>query len=95
MNRRYTVYQVNPLTWVTQFLKLTYQVYIALLKFDWFFIFGTQLQVLLSIQDFENEEFLINAAMVPVAIIALSLSALFCRREKTKSLFVMMVSSSN
>ncbi|KAJ5461572.1 uncharacterized protein N7458_003124 [Penicillium daleae] len=75
MNRRYTVYQV----------------YIALLKFDWFFIFGTQLQILLSIQDFKNEEFLINAAMVPVAIIALSLSALFCRREKTKSLFVMMI----
>ncbi|KAL2838336.1 hypothetical protein BJX68DRAFT_279847 [Aspergillus pseudodeflectus] len=76
MNRRYTVYQV----------------YITLLKFDWFFIFGTQLQILLSIQDFDNEGFLINAAMVPVAIIALSLSALFCRREKTKSLFVMMIS---
>lgn len=29
--------------------------------------------------------------MVPVAIIALSLAALFCRREKRKSLFVMMV----
>ncbi|KAL4903757.1 hypothetical protein BDW74DRAFT_168653 [Aspergillus multicolor] len=35
--------------------------------------------------------FFINAAMVPVTIIALSLSALFCRREKTKSLFMMMI----
>ncbi|GIJ91886.1 hypothetical protein Asppvi_010861 [Aspergillus pseudoviridinutans] len=74
MNRRYTVYQV----------------YIALLKFDWFFIFGTQLQILLSIQDFNNEEFMINAAMVPVAIITLALAAFFCRREKRKSLVIVM-----
>jgi hypothetical protein len=74
---------------------LTAQVYITLLKFDWFFIFGTQLQILLSIQDLDNEGFVINAAMVPVAIIALSLSALFCRREKPKSLSMMMVGSIN
>jgi hypothetical protein len=91
MNWRYTVYQVSDSAGVKQSPMLIAQVYIALLKFDWFFIFGTQLQILLSIQDLENEEFLINAAMVPVAIIALSLSALFCRREKTKSLLLMTV----
>ncbi|KAJ5689366.1 hypothetical protein N7462_003758 [Penicillium macrosclerotiorum] len=75
MNRRYTIYQV----------------YIALLKFDFYFIFGTQLQVLLAVQDFKNQEFFVTAAMVPVAIVALILAALFCRREKTKSLILMML----
>ncbi|KAJ5176783.1 uncharacterized protein N7482_002660 [Penicillium canariense] len=75
MNRRYTIYQV----------------YIALLKFDWFFIFGTQLQILLSIQHLQNDQFIINAASVPVAILALVLAARFCRREKRKSLFIAMV----
>lgn len=36
---------------------------------------------------------MINAAMVPVAIITLALAALFCRREKTKSLVLIMVRS--
>ena len=33
-----------------------------------------------------------NAAMVPVTIIALALAAFFCRREKRKSLVIVMVS---
>ncbi|KAJ5654590.1 hypothetical protein N7490_001593 [Penicillium lividum] len=69
----------------------TYQVYIALLKFDFFFIFGTQLQVLLALKDVTDPEFLTQAIMIPVAIISLMLAARFCRLEKTKSLVFIML----
>ncbi|KAJ5697285.1 hypothetical protein N7488_010969 [Penicillium malachiteum] len=69
----------------------TYQVYIALLKFDFFFIFGTQLQVLLAIQHATDNQFIIQGAMIPIAIVSLALAARFCRLEKTKSLICMML----
>ncbi|KAJ5106316.1 hypothetical protein N7456_002991 [Penicillium angulare] len=69
----------------------TYQVYIALLKFDFFFIFGTELQVILAVQHVVNREFILQAAMIPVAIVSLILAARFCRLEKKKSLICMMI----
>jgi nitric oxide reductase large subunit len=68
-------------------------VYIALLKFDFFFIFGSQLQVLLA-EGKINEAFIINAAMVPIAIVTLFLAARFCRNEKKKSMSIPIVSLS-
>ncbi|KAJ5162028.1 hypothetical protein N7492_007420 [Penicillium capsulatum] len=68
---------------------LTYQVYIALLKFDFFFIFGSQLQIVLALGEIDDD-FIINIAMVPIAIVVLFLSAFFCRREKTVFLMLMM-----
>ncbi|KAJ5888906.1 hypothetical protein N7495_008947 [Penicillium taxi] len=67
-----------------------YQVYIALLKFDFFFIFGSQLQILLAIKSSRNFDFIIEAVMIPIGILTLVLAARFCRMEKTKSLFVVM-----
>ncbi|CAI7645231.1 unnamed protein product [Penicillium pancosmium] len=69
----------------------TYQVYIALLKFDFFFMFGTQLQVLLAMNDFKDHDFILQSAMIPVSIVILILGARFCRLEKTKSLSVIMI----
>ncbi|KAJ5945516.1 hypothetical protein N7454_002355 [Penicillium verhagenii] len=69
----------------------TYQVYIALLKFDFFFVFGTQLQFLLIVTKFESANFILNSALVPIAIANLVLSAYYCKREKKKSLIFMMV----
>ncbi|KAJ5355086.1 uncharacterized protein N7496_012298 [Penicillium cataractarum] len=69
---------------------LTYQVYIALLKFDLFFVFGTQLQFLLIVVRFESIDFIVNAALVPIAIANLVLSAYYCKREKRKSFISMM-----
>jgi nitric oxide reductase large subunit len=66
-------------------------VYIALLKFDFFFIFGSQLQLLLAVGEIDDD-FIINAAMVPIAIVALFLAARFCRNEKTKSMAIPIVS---
>ncbi|CDM30408.1 hypothetical protein DTO013E5_2632 [Penicillium roqueforti] len=68
----------------------TYQVYITLLKFDFFFVFGSQLQILLVVFQAQNMDFIINACLIPVTIVTLVLSAQFCKREKTKSLILMM-----
>ncbi|OQE37935.1 hypothetical protein PENCOP_c009G06169 [Penicillium coprophilum] len=68
----------------------TYQVYIALLKFDFFFVFGSQLQILLVVFQAEDVDFILNAALIPITIATLTLSAQFCKREKTKSLVLMM-----
>ena len=62
-----------------------------MLKFDFFFIFGTQLQVLLADRKITNQGFIVQAAAIPVAIVSLVLAARFCRLEKTKSLICMMV----
>lgn len=67
--------------------------YIALLKFDFFFIFGSQLQVLLAEREI-NEDFILNASMVPIAILTLVLAARFCRNENTKSMSIPIVSLS-
>ncbi|KAJ5957388.1 hypothetical protein N7501_011667 [Penicillium viridicatum] len=67
-----------------------YQVYIALLKFDFFFVFGSQLQILLVVFQTQDFDFIINASVIPITIMTLVLSAQFCKREKTKSLILMM-----
>ncbi|OQD63473.1 hypothetical protein PENPOL_c009G06641 [Penicillium polonicum] len=67
-----------------------YQVYIALLKFDFFFVFGSQLQILLVVFQTKDFDFIINASVIPITIMTLVLSAQFCKREKTKSLILMM-----
>lgn len=67
------------------------QVYISLLKFDFFFVFGSQLQVLLVVARADGVDFIVNAALIPITIATLILSAQFCKREKKKSLILMMV----
>ncbi|KOS46161.1 hypothetical protein ACN38_g2892 [Penicillium nordicum] len=67
-----------------------YQVYIALLKFDFFFVFGSQLQILLVVFQAQDMDFILNATVIPITIMTLVLSAQFCKREKTKSLILMM-----
>ena len=39
-----------------------------------------------------DDDFIISAAMVPIAIVALFLAARFCRNEKTKSMAIPIVS---
>ncbi|KAJ5671079.1 hypothetical protein N7507_000206 [Penicillium longicatenatum] len=49
-----------------------------------------QVQVLLALDEIDND-FILNAAMVPVAIMALFLAAIFCRKEMKKSMFFPMI----
>ena len=94
MKRRYFTYQVRgsgPTDLLFLGVNWPFQVYIALLKFDFFFVFGSQLQILLVVFKAEDANFIINAALIPTTIATLVLSAQFCKREKTKSLILMMV----
>lgn len=96
MKRRYFTYQVccnlgTPAIHSKMALTSHMQVYIALLKFDLFFVFGTQLQFLLIAVKSKSVDFIVNAALVPIAITNLGLSAYYCRRDKRKHLIGMMV----
>lgn len=47
--------------------------------------------MLLVISKVEDSDFILNAALIPITIATLVLSAQFCKREKRKSLILMMV----
>ncbi|KAJ5557418.1 hypothetical protein N7494_001333 [Penicillium frequentans] len=67
-----------------------YQVYVALLKFDFFFIFASQTQVLIALGEIGNE-FIFNAVMIAVAVVILCLAAIFCRKEMKLSMSIPIV----
>ncbi|PLB43221.1 hypothetical protein P170DRAFT_481167 [Aspergillus steynii IBT 23096] len=71
---------------------ITYQVYIALLKFDFFFINGCLMLVLLGIisEDWSLES-IVSMAFIPLSMITLYLAGLFTRREKTVGMVVVII----
>ena len=71
---------------------LTYQVYIALLKFDFFFFLGFTIQFIVIVQDKTNVEEAITSAAIPVTIIILLLAAFWTRRENTIGMVISIVS---
>ncbi|KAF9889920.1 hypothetical protein FE257_006792 [Aspergillus nanangensis] len=60
---------------------LTYQIYIALLKFDLFFFIGFTVQFVVIVTNREDIEFPLTLAAIPVTIIILVCAALLVRRE--------------
>jgi hypothetical protein len=70
---------------------LHYQIYIALLKFDFFFFLGFTVQFIVIVVDKVDPEFGFTIAAIPITIAILLLAAFFTRRENKPGMVVVII----
>ncbi|KAL8964214.1 MAG: hypothetical protein Q9183_004612, partial [Haloplaca sp. 2 TL-2023] len=70
---------------------LTFQIYIALLKFDFFFFLGFTIQFVVVVVNTQNSEFYLTIAAIPVTIIILLLAGFFTRKENAPGMLAVIV----
>ncbi|KAN0093590.1 hypothetical protein V8E51_016774 [Hyaloscypha variabilis] len=67
---------------------LTFQIYIALLKFDFFFFLGFTVQFLVVVTGLAGAEFGLTIAAIPVTVVILFMAAFWTRRENKVGMIV-------
>jgi NADH:ubiquinone oxidoreductase subunit 6 (subunit J) len=70
---------------------LHYQIYIALLKFDFFFFLGFIVQFVVVVADKDDPEFALTIVTIPITILILLAAAFFTRRENKAGMIAIIV----
>ena len=71
---------------------LTFQIYIALLKFDFFLFIGFTVQFVVVVVNRSDIEFWLTIAAIPVTILILIMAGIFTRRESRLGMAAVIVS---
>ncbi|SLM36107.1 hypothetical protein LPUS_05547 [Lasallia pustulata] len=70
---------------------LTYQIYIALLKFDFFLFLGFTIQFVVIVEKKNDPEFGLTIGAIPVTIIILLMAAYWTRRESKSGMVAVII----